>query len=570
MKNRIYKFVNLTTLDVTPPHPPCNSRGGWCRKAAFLLASIFLTFILLFFGCDETPSEIDNYEYEPVLSAFLSAGKTITQADTVAFLERVQPLFDVYDFQKAAISSADMIIIDIEAGDTIRLEDHSISPGKYTPVSGAGMLIQGKHHYKIVVVTPAPHNETVWAETVMPDPFLPGDVKAYLLDQDGNKTPISDGEILSRHKDKYMFFEWPSMDSAGGYVGSGTNLEPINNLVSLDPGWEPEPEPWELVDSLDGDSLGIDAIQAVAYIDRYFYIAGKQNGVNKVFKVDRGGNTIASFNQFGNSGDGMQDLAWDGEMIWGAGDSTVYRFTTDGALRLYFIVDMDSITGIVYNQKDDWICLFSKSDDFAYYARNGYFFHMYDHIISVSGVTYWHNDFDEMYFYFIHNSDDNKPFLYKETFPFTDTMMVQDLSLLGEDWENKRISSAFLTDDMDLKYRYFLTVSKADNRIYILRPGANEEFFTDAGRAGWIVMRADQNSVSLPWALFGFAGQYSLNLNAIAPAYYDYLFSSMRVQQGMLQRPLTNIHNGLGIFGGMAESTINITLVSVTDSSMAK
>ncbi|NQU05915.1 MAG: hypothetical protein HQ568_07465 [Calditrichaeota bacterium] len=456
-----------------------------------------------------------------------------------------------------------MKLIDIEEADTIYLEDHSASPGKYTPVSGSSMLIQGTHNYRIIAYTPAPHNETVWAETVVPDPFPPNSVKTCLMDTSGNKVPVTDGEELKRDKYKYLYFEWPLVDSAGGYFGSATTLVPLNNLAALDPDWGPRRLPWELVDSLDGDVLGINDIQAVAYIDKYFYIAGKLNGVNKVFKVDRGNNSIVhSFDQFGNSANGMQDLACDGELFWGAEDSVVYGFTPNGSLIDSINLSFGGVTAIAWepDAKILWISNGSTIQGHLPYSNRIPFIRT-NNDYNITSLSWWKNEPDRYSLYVLHISNENKPFILKMNQQTGDTLLVQDLSIFGEDWANKQVSSAFLTDDMDLEFRYFLTVSKADNRIYILRPGVQDEYFADAGRSGWVVMRENQNFASLPWVIFNFAGPHRINVNAIAPAFYDYLFSSMRVQQGMLQRPISNIHGGLGIFGGLAEYTIDIIMV---------
>ncbi|NQU05914.1 MAG: hypothetical protein HQ568_07460 [Calditrichaeota bacterium] len=69
------------------------------NKHTFTLLTLILPLIFIF-GCDDTPTEVSDYQYEPVLSAFLSSGKTITEADTIAFLERVQPLLIIMIFRK--------------------------------------------------------------------------------------------------------------------------------------------------------------------------------------------------------------------------------------------------------------------------------------------------------------------------------------------------------------------------------------------------------------------------------------------------------------------------------------
>ncbi len=374
-----------------------------------LFATFFLSLIMFWVGCDSTPTEVEDYDYEPVLSVFLVAGDTLTDVDTVAFLERVNPLFDRYSFQDAAISGAEIYLVDLDTDSTIQLEDHYTSPGKYFPKADNEMIICGLHHYRIIAKN-IPGVDSVWAETVVPDPFPNESVKISLIDRQGNKTPIVDGQTLMRSDDKFLYFEWDPVEGAGGYFGSASNLEPRNNLIQLDPDWEPEVEPWELTDSVDFDN-----VHAVAYIDKHYYLAGKLSGTNMVFKIDREGNSdFNPFSQFGNSIDGMQDFAWDGEYIWGAEDSTVFGFTPEGSLVKSFDVELNNIVAITWDSERDVLWLSGESTDIDGYDRDGNpYGTLSNPDLNITGLSYWVHEPDGFSLYILTLSDDNRSLIFK-------------------------------------------------------------------------------------------------------------------------------------------------------------
>jgi hypothetical protein len=195
-----------------------------------------LSLIVLFFiGCANQPTEVEKYNPEPVLSAYLYNGEPVNEV----FLERVAPFNPSYNPRNSGITSATIRIFG--GGDTLELTDDPAYHGRYVPASGQSLTPRGKTRYRIEARTPA--NEFLWAETVVPDTF--GWVDIFLVDREGHRYPVGEGDTLTRD-DPNMYWAWSPCDSAGGYTGSIVAQTHRDSLVPLDPEWDPETDSVEV------------------------------------------------------------------------------------------------------------------------------------------------------------------------------------------------------------------------------------------------------------------------------------------------------------------------------------
>jgi len=85
----------------------------------------------------------------------------------------------------------------------------------------------------------------------------------------------------------------------------------------------------------------------------------------------------------------------------------------------------------------------------------------------------------------------------------------------------------------------------------------------DRTKGGFMVVREDQRQISLPWIIFSWQGRHRLELLAISRDYYEYLFSQMRVQQGLIEKAETNIHGGIGVFSAITKHVLYIVMKKV-------
>jgi len=83
--------------------------------------------------------------------------------------------------------------------------------------------------------------------------------------------------------------------------------------------------PWELRRTYSvGDSLDDDRIEGVVFANEHFYFTGS-NGPDSsmIYIVDRNFEYVGEFEQPSHTRYGMKDLEWDGNLLWGSGDTTV-------------------------------------------------------------------------------------------------------------------------------------------------------------------------------------------------------------------------------------------------------
>ncbi len=77
----------------------------------------------------------------------------------------------------------------------------------------------------------------------------------------------------------------------------------------------------------------------------------------------------------------------------------------------------------------------------------------------------------------------------------------------------------------------------------------NDQFNTNVG---WLPIGPDRQSFTIPWVMFNWAGEYRVEVRIVTEEYFNYLLSSERVDLGLINRPVSNINGGFGIFTGMS------------------
>ncbi len=94
-------------------------------------------------------------------------------------------------------------------------------------------------------------------------------------------------------------------------------------------------DPWDIRVNIEaGEIVDDDQLNGVVVVDGLIYISGGNNGedVNRIYVFNAEGDFLQEFDQFQESRYGMRDLTWDGNLIWGADETTLYGFNTDGEL----------------------------------------------------------------------------------------------------------------------------------------------------------------------------------------------------------------------------------------------
>jgi hypothetical protein len=250
-------------------------------------------------------------------------------------------------------------------------------------------------------------------------------------------------------------------DSARGTLTLG-NTGNYRLVWSLSKQLPDEPEPWLLLASYPfGETVQDRRLSGAVFGGDRFYVTGgdpQDNDSNWVYAFSRDGELVDMFEQAGTSRNGMSDLAWDGELIWGSGEQTVYGFDAGGTLihqwngpeRINQALAWDSDRELL------WITSIT-SNEIAAYDRDG------GRVTSVDqpgwliyGLAYRSNDPDGCPLYAVHTAlgDNNRFQLHKFNPETGDTVFVHEFAT--ED--PARVISADVSADFSLFTTAFLSV----------------------------------------------------------------------------------------------------------------
>ncbi len=203
--------------------------------------------IALLAGCDTEPTEVADYQPQPVLSAFLNTGEPM---DSLR-LEWVGEFTAYYTPEAYGIVGADIRIFPVldDQGDAVAdtsglavyFEDDPDTAGVYRAVNPDGREPLASWRYRIEVKKPS-DGVDVWAETTMPGPFQLFTAPPGLL---------TDTLAFTRD-DPTITVMWSLPATFGGYVFNIVTLVPREQLVPLDPDWDPNDPNDELEESEKG------------------------------------------------------------------------------------------------------------------------------------------------------------------------------------------------------------------------------------------------------------------------------------------------------------------------------
>ena len=179
-----------------------------------------------------------------------------------------------------------------------------------------------------------------------------------------------------------------------------------------------------------GEAADDDHIEGVVFVDEHFFVTGRNYENPIVYKFDREGILVGSFPQFElDDRRGMRDLAWDGDLIWGSLDRTVYGFTTEGELSVSFDGPFRPIAAVTYDPQLDVLWIASTTTDITAVTREG---EVIDSLqvsrqdLRIYGLAYWEDDPDgfNLYAFSKERGDTNRQIVHKFNPVTGDTLFV--------------------------------------------------------------------------------------------------------------------------------------------------
>ncbi len=164
-------------------------------------------------------------------------------------------------------------------------------------------------------------------------------------------------------------------------------------------------------------------LYAVAYLNGRFYVTGSERDPNTIYILDSTGFLINALPQPGRADNGITDLAWDGEVLWGSGERIVYGFNLQGEELYRFNGPYSYNIGITWDDSRRvlWIC--GSQTPIRGYDRLGNLFYAKPNLgLTITGLAYFRDDPDDCPLYIVSQNEQNQPQVYKLN-PDTDSLV---------------------------------------------------------------------------------------------------------------------------------------------------
>jgi len=208
-------------------------------------------------------------------------------------------------------------------------------------------------------------------------------------------------------------------------------------------------EPWALRQTFDASaSLEDDRIEGVAFDGDNFYLAGAAGAdSSQIYVVNRDGELVRSFDQLTHTRYGMKDLEWDGELLWGSGESVVYGFNTEGDSIISFNGPFNPTNNIAYDPDAGLLWFSGTTTNIAAYDRQG---NATGQVLNrkglrIYGLAYWPEDPDGYNLYIFNTPAAGVQLVHKMNVANGDTMLARSIPV--ENGESP--TGAYICNDYD-------------------------------------------------------------------------------------------------------------------------
>ena len=159
-----------------------------------------------------------------------------------------------------------------------------------------------------------------------------------------------------------------------------------------------------------GETLGESRVQCVVYVNDRYYVAAGGEGYPSIYFLNREGEVQGRFAQPIEDIRGMRDLTWDGELLWGTINDSVYGFNTEGDVVFRWQSPINPTTVITWDSTNELIWLGSTLRGLIGFDRQG------NHIdgcqiecneLRIYGLAYFPEDEAPLYI-FTRSAEDNQ------------------------------------------------------------------------------------------------------------------------------------------------------------------
>ena len=237
-------------------------------------------------------------------------------------------------------------------------------------------------------------------------------------------------------------------------------------------------EPFDIRNQIPvGELLNESRVQGAIFTDELFYLACANNRDPQIVILNREGDIVNRYDQFGDGGRyGYKDLAFDGELIWGAENRTLFVFTPEGELRSEMRSPFNPTTNIAFDNDRELLWISSTTTNIVGIDREGRQIAELDRDgLRIYGLAYWADDPDGFPLYAFHKDNNLGRQLISKFNPENgERILIRNL----EPENGGEAAAAFITNQYDIYSWVFMSVinNGADDRIDIWQLDARTDW----------------------------------------------------------------------------------------------
>ena len=320
----------------------------------------------------------------------------------------------------------------------------------------------------------------------------------------------------------------PSTYDLGEMLDPGTDTEMGFSLENTGNGpmfWDVErrllgdanARPWEFRQSFHvGEDLEDARVQAVAFADNHFFIASGNNTEPIISRYNRNYELVEQISQpEAVQGDrkGFRDLAWDGELLWGAHRDRVYGINLEGEVIEEWESPFGYTSAITYDSDLDVIWIAYTTNNPVAFTREGEQVEGLEinrRGLRIYGMAYWLDDPDDHPIYVFHKDQfSGLPLVHKFNSE-SDTIRVSFVDRVNGELP----LGAFITNQYDVYSWVFMDVKDIGDA----HGGDQMEIWQLAARREWfqldVVLEDERAEASAGTLQTGEVSEFILMLNS--------------------------------------------------------
>jgi len=244
-------------------------------------------------------------------------------------------------------------------------------------------------------------------------------------------------------------------------------------------------DPWTLRESLMvGEEVDDSRIEAVAYIDGQYFVAGGNDRNPTIYIIDREGALVDTFAQPTEEDNSMKEMAWDGELIWMADRENIYGFTTEGEVEVTFESPFSPASCMAWDPDRECLWIAGTTTDILAIDRDGNQLQEIDRQgMRMYGLAYWPDDPDDYCLYIFSKDRDNNMQTVHRCNPELEQEddNIEFVTYLEPELGGNP-NAAFITNTYDVYSWVFMTISNASgnaggDRIDIWQLDSRRDWF---------------------------------------------------------------------------------------------